>query len=108
MEIHWHSPAPNALQRIHLEYEVQLQVRMVLIREAEHLMDYLSLIAVDISEGEGLLSIGSGTPEPLYSILRRNLAHIDPFPVGEPLWDNPSFGSLFHRSDSLSRAMEPA
>ena len=106
MEIHWISPAPNIFQCIQIEYAIQLQVRLLLIREAEHLMDYLSLISVEVFGRQGTLAIGRETPEPLFSLLAGNLPQIDPFPVGEDRMDNHSFGILFGSFEPWS--LEPA
>lgn len=81
MEIHWrHLSAANALdqvQRINLEYAVQLQVIRILINEAEHLMDYLSLIVLDIDCRNGQVSVHNDTPEPLYALVERNFVQVN-------------------------------
>jgi hypothetical protein len=51
---------------------VELQVILILIREAEHLMEYCNLITVEVNSNNGQVSINDDTPEPLYSILERN------------------------------------
>ncbi|WP_228236223.1 hypothetical protein [Allomuricauda sp. M10] len=81
MEIHWrHLSAAKALdqvQRINLEYAVQLQVIRILINEAEHLMDYLSLIVLEIDCRNGQLSVHNDTPEPLYALVERNFVQVN-------------------------------
>lgn len=64
---------PNPFHLLDMEYHLQLQVIMVLIKEAEHLMDYLSLVIIDIDPKEGSLQINMDTPEPLRTILRKGL-----------------------------------
>lgn len=80
MEILWkHLSEPNGLghvQRINLEYAVQLQVVRILINEAEHLMDYLSLIVLEIDSRNGMVSVHDDTPEPLYSMVERNFVQV--------------------------------
>ena len=79
MKINWISTqeknalAPLAL--INLEYALELQVIMILIKEAEHLMDYKSLIILDVDAKDSAVTINEETPEPLYSILERNLTN---------------------------------
>jgi len=81
LEILWkHSSEPNRLghvQRINLEYAVQLQVVRILINEAEHLMDYLSLIILEIDSRTGTVSVHDDTPEPLYSMVERNFVQVN-------------------------------
>jgi len=63
----------NQERKINLEYAVRLQVVRILIKEAEHLMDYLSLVVVQIDLYNGNVSIHQDTPEPLYSKIANNL-----------------------------------
>ncbi len=67
----------NYLYLLNLEYAVELQVILILIREDEHLMKYRSLITVEVDPNNGQVSINDDTPEPLYSILERNLQGFD-------------------------------
>lgn len=59
--------------RINLEYAMRLQVVKIVIKEAEHLMPYLSLVAIEIDPSNGEVSVHGDTPEPLYSKIIRNL-----------------------------------
>lgn len=65
------------MQRINLEYAVQLQVVRILINEAEHLMDYLSLIVLEIDSNNGRVSVHDDTPEPLFSMVERNFVQVN-------------------------------
>ena len=56
---------------------MELQVILILIREAEHLMKYRSLIVVEVDPSGGQVAIDGETPEPLYSILERNFHGFD-------------------------------
>lgn len=60
-------------RRIDLEYAVRLQVTKTLIKEAEHLMDYLSLVVIEINPSNGYVSVNNETPEPLFSKIANNL-----------------------------------
>ena len=60
-------------RRINLEYAVRLQVVKILIKEAEHLMNYLSLVTIEINSSNGNVSVHKETPEPLYSKIAINL-----------------------------------
>lgn len=80
---------------------------MVLIREAEHLMDYLFLISLEVCERKGTLAIGQDTPEPLFSILEGNRDRIDPFAASDFPRDHPSFGLLFASAGRFPWALEP-
>ncbi len=81
MKINWKSTGKinqqNSLHLLNLEYAEELQVILILIREAEHLMEYRSLITVEVDPDGGQVSIDSETPEPLYSILERNFHGFD-------------------------------
>lgn len=101
MEIHWKSFGNNPLQRIHLEYAVQLQVRMTVIKEAEHLMDYLSLVIVEVCVDNGTISIGKETPEPLYSILSRNFDPSGSFVTDHPQQEDNALAAYFQASTPL-------
>ncbi|WP_318342758.1 hypothetical protein [Flagellimonas baculiformis] len=101
MEIHWKSFGNNPLQRIHLEYAVQLQVRMTLIKEAEHLMDYLSLVIVEVCADNGTVSIGKETPEPLYSILARNFDPSGSFTTAQRQQEDNALVAYFQASSPL-------
>ena len=61
-------------QKINLEYAVRLEVVKILIKEAEHLLDYLSLVFLDLDSSNGTVSVNSETPEPLFSKISRNLS----------------------------------
>ncbi len=63
----------NHEHRINLEYDVRLQVVKILIREAEHLVDYLSLVVIEINPSNGYISVQEETPEPLFSKITNNL-----------------------------------
>ena len=56
-----------------MEYAVRLQVVKILINEAEHLMDYLSLVVMEINPSNGHVSVHQETPEPLFSKISKNL-----------------------------------
>ncbi|MAU17463.1 MAG: hypothetical protein CMH46_18200 [Muricauda sp.] len=77
LEIIWNNlQSKSALpheDRVNLEYAVRLQVVKILIKEAEHLMDYLSLISVEINLENGFVSVSDETPEPLFSMIANNL-----------------------------------
>ncbi|MBO0330521.1 hypothetical protein [[Muricauda] lutisoli] len=77
MEIIWKnlgrkSPL-NHEHSIDLEYGLRLQVVRILIDEAEHLMDYLSLVVMEINSLNGHVSVNEETPEPLFSKISNNL-----------------------------------
>ncbi|AEM69957.1 hypothetical protein Murru_0910 [Allomuricauda ruestringensis DSM 13258] len=57
---------------VNLEYAMRLQVVRILINEAEHLMDYLSLVVVEINLSSGYVSVHEETPEPLFSKIANN------------------------------------
>ena len=59
--------------RINLEYAMRLQVVKIVIKEAEHLMGYLSLVIIEINTSNGNVSVHGDTPEPLYSRIANNL-----------------------------------
>jgi len=69
--------------RINLEYAVRLQVVRILIKEAEHLMDYLSLVVVQIDTGNGNVSVHQDTPEPLFSKITNSLEQPESLKVSE-------------------------
>lgn len=76
------------LQLLNLEYAVQLQVIKILIKEVEHLVQYQSLIVVEVDPKNGAVAINEETPEPLFSILQRNFHGFDSkvekaFSIGE-------------------------
>lgn len=77
MEIIWNNlQSKRALphdERVDLEYAVRLQAVKILIKEADHLMDYLSLISVEINLENGFVSVSDETPEPLFSMIANNL-----------------------------------
>ncbi|WP_318310465.1 hypothetical protein [Flagellimonas crocea] len=58
---------------VDLEYAVRLEVVKILIKKAEHLMDYLSLIVVEIDAYTGQVTVHDETPQPLFSIVSDNL-----------------------------------
>ncbi|NDV15087.1 hypothetical protein GO009_03545 [Muricauda sp. TY007] len=58
---------------VNLEYAVRLQVVRILINEAEHLMDYLSLVVIEINSSSGHVCVHKETPEPLFSKIANNL-----------------------------------
>jgi len=73
----------NQERSINLEYAVRLQVVKILIKEAEHLMDYLSLIVVQIDAYNGNVSIHQDTPEPLFSKIANGLEQPAPLKVSK-------------------------
>ncbi|NVN17467.1 hypothetical protein GUA46_03860 [Muricauda sp. HICW] len=77
MEIIWKSltgkTALDHKQKVDLEYAVRLQVVKIVIKEAEHLMPYLSLVAIEIDAVKGNVSVHGDTPEPLYSKIANKL-----------------------------------
>ncbi|MDF0715234.1 hypothetical protein PY092_03645 [Muricauda sp. 334s03] len=77
MEIIWKNiegkSTLNHERSINLEYAVRLQVVKILINEAEHLMDYLSLVVMEINPSNGHVSVHQETPEPLFSKISNNL-----------------------------------
>ncbi|MBR9853281.1 MAG: hypothetical protein GYB37_01715 [Algicola sp.] len=87
MKIIWKSSevnkALNHLQRVELEYAVRLQVVKILISEAEHLMDYLSLVVMQINPSNGHVSVHEETPEPLFSKISNNLEQPKPKKVAK-------------------------
>ncbi|MEC3964930.1 hypothetical protein [Flagellimonas halotolerans] len=62
----------NHLHIVNLEYAVRLQVVRILINEAEHLMDYLSLVVIEVNSSSGHVSVHEETPEPLFSKIADN------------------------------------
>ncbi|WP_306012388.1 MULTISPECIES: hypothetical protein [unclassified Allomuricauda] len=89
MEIIWkHTENKTFLNhesRINLEYAVRLQVVKILIKEAEHLMNYLSLVGIQIDASNGKVSVHPETPEPLYSKISDKLVQPKAPNVQEPL-----------------------
>ncbi|MBO0343179.1 hypothetical protein [Flagellimonas profundi] len=77
MEIIWKTSGRkspwNHEHSIDLEYDLRLQVVRILIDEAEHLMDYLSLVVMEINLLNGHVSVNEETPEPLFSKISNNL-----------------------------------
>nr|WP_297787287.1 hypothetical protein [uncultured Allomuricauda sp.] len=77
MKIIWNNSAGenplNHADGINIEYAVRLQVVKILINEAEHLIDYLSLVEIEINPSNGHVLVHEGTPEPLFSIIANNL-----------------------------------
>ena len=53
----------NHERKINLEYAARLQVVKILIKEAEHLMDYLSLVVIEINLSNGEVSVLEETPD---------------------------------------------
>jgi hypothetical protein len=102
VKIVWKSSKENTkitpLRLLNLEYAVQLQVIKILIKQVEHLMDYQSLIVVEVDPQNGAVCINKETPEPLYSILQRNFHGFDSkmektFSIREKV-EHPSFMSV--------------
>ncbi len=58
--------ALNHLRWGELEYAVRLQVVKILSCDAEHLMDYLSLVVIQIDPSNGHVLVGEETPEPIF------------------------------------------
>ena len=74
-------------QRVELEYAVRLQVVKILIGEAEHLMEYLSLVVMQINPSNGYVLVNEETPEPLFSKIKNNL--VQPKPKKGPRYPRP-------------------
>lgn len=68
---------------------------MALIKEAEHLMDYLSLVIVEVCPDKGTATIGKDTPEPLYSMLQRSFDPSDSFAKDHTKLKNKALGAFF-------------
>jgi len=68
-----------------LEYAARLQVVKILIKEAEHLMNYLSLVGIQIDASNGKVSVHPETPEPLYSKISDKLVQPNAPNVQEPV-----------------------
>ena len=77
MEIIWKNLGAknncNHERSINLEYMVRLQVVKILIKEAEHLVDYLSSVVIEINSSDGCVTVHEDTPEPLFSKIASNL-----------------------------------
>nr|WP_321416001.1 hypothetical protein [uncultured Allomuricauda sp.] len=77
MEIIWKSISGKGLlneeHSIDLEYAMRLQVVKIVIKEAEHLMPYLSLVVIEIDPANGEVSVHEDTPEPLRSKITKSL-----------------------------------
>ncbi|SDQ06859.1 hypothetical protein [Flagellimonas zhangzhouensis] len=96
MEIIWKSSTSKQqlayVQRLELEYAVRLQVIKILISEAEHLMDYLSLITVEINAHYGSVSVHDDTPEPLLSMVSKKL--VQPLQKASPKIKNKTLAAI--------------
>ena len=77
MEIIWNisegKNGQNPIDNIELEYHLRLQVVKAIITQAEHLMDYLHLIVLEVKPDTGSVSVHEDTPQPLFSIVQNNL-----------------------------------
>ena len=74
---------------------------MTIIKEAEHLMDYLSLVIVEVCADKGTVSIDKETPEPLYSILSRNFDPSGFFPTDQRQEEDNALAAYFQASNPL-------
>ena len=77
MKINWLFGGTRKIEhdnlRVNTEYGLELKVRLVLIREAEHLLEHLDLIVLNLEPTTGNVQIDPSTPEPLFSVLSQNL-----------------------------------
>ncbi|GLU43638.1 hypothetical protein [Allomuricauda sp. NBRC 101325] len=80
------------VQTLDLEYAVRLQVIKILIAEAEHLMDYLSLVTIEIDSKNGFVSVHDDTPEPLLSKIANNL--VQPIQKTAPKIQNKALAAI--------------
>lgn len=96
MEIIWKASTSKQqlayVQRLDLEYAVRLQVIKILISEAEHLMDYLSLVTMEIDTKSGFVSVHGDTPEPLFSKISKNL--VQPLQKAMPKIQNKTLAAI--------------
>ncbi|MEZ4809416.1 MAG: hypothetical protein R2819_03575 [Allomuricauda sp.] len=87
MKINWKyitsKDVSNLRQVIDLEYALRLQVIKILIQEAEHLLDYLSLVVMEVDMNEHSIRVGDETPEPLYTLIQRNSDQFEEIMDGE-------------------------
>ncbi|WP_157832807.1 hypothetical protein [Croceivirga radicis] len=60
--------------RLNIEYALNLEVTLVLIKNAEHFLDYKSLITLQIKNGHVL--IDAETPQPIAKKLKNNLIQL--------------------------------
>lgn len=61
------------LYRINLEYSLQLQIRLIIIREDEELLDDLDAVVLIVNPGTGKVQVDKNTPEPLYTLLSQKV-----------------------------------
>lgn len=77
MNIHW-SPSDikkseHIAELLLLEYGVRQFLTTALIKEAEHLLDYMEFISLELQTDLRTITVSKETPEPFYSLLKRQL-----------------------------------
>lgn len=61
------------LSRVNVEYSLQLQTRLFIIREHENLIDDLDSVVLIVNLKTGKVQVDEKTPEPLFTLLSKNL-----------------------------------
>lgn len=82
MQINWiqntRECSANLAEIIQTEYRFRNQLLLFLIRDAEHLVDYIGNISIDYHIHSGFFSISKNTPEPFYSLLGPEIDYFQP------------------------------
>jgi hypothetical protein len=77
MHIHWKPGNIKKSERIAelllLEYRVRQFLTTALIKDAEHLLDYMEFISLDLETDQKCITVSRETPEPFYSLLNKQL-----------------------------------
>jgi hypothetical protein len=60
--------------RLNIEYALNLEITLILIKNAEHFLDYKSLITLQIKNG--YIFIDAETPQPIAKKLKNNLIQL--------------------------------
>lgn len=73
MKINWIQPAEkvalNYSEIVKLEYELRNHLLRCLIRDAEHLVDYIGNIELNFELDSGTFALHQNTPEPYISLI---------------------------------------
>lgn len=84
MNIQW---SPSIIKKseqlaelIQIEYRVRQFLTTALIKDAEHLLDYMEFIALDFETDQKCITVSKETPEPFYSLLNRQLKGFETAP----------------------------
>lgn len=81
VQIHWIQDSTkrcsNTYEIIQLEYKLQNHLVLFIIREAEHLIDYINNISVNFHVDTHSFSLSMDTPEPFFSLVRPQIEYFN-------------------------------